>query len=143
MPDTKPGTHGHQRRHDVIPPLGTSFRAGRFGRMVPELTTPFVASDDALIDLGLAMMDKKKNDAAGDNANIPAGFTYLGQFIDHDITFDTTTLTEVSRTQRKSQTFARRGSISTVSTVSARGCSRRSTTAIAEAMRSFCSARPP
>jgi len=24
----------------------------------------------------------------GDNQDIPAGYTYLGQFIDHDITFD-------------------------------------------------------
>ncbi|MDO8975808.1 heme peroxidase family protein [Reyranella sp.] len=97
MPDTKPGTHGHQPRHDVVPPLGTSFRAGRFGRMVPELTSPFAAPDDALIDLGLAMVDKKKSDPARDNANIPACFTYLGQFIDHDITLDTTTLAEVSQ----------------------------------------------
>jgi hypothetical protein len=26
--------------------------------------------------------------AGGDNPDIPAGFTYLGQFVDHDITFD-------------------------------------------------------
>jgi hypothetical protein len=31
----------------------------------------------------------------GDNANVPAGYTYLGQFIDHDITFDTTALQEI------------------------------------------------
>jgi hypothetical protein len=24
----------------------------------------------------------------GDNPQIPAGYTYLGQFIDHDLTFD-------------------------------------------------------
>lgn len=29
---------------------------------------------------------------AGDNPNVPAGFTYLGQFVDHDITLDTTPL---------------------------------------------------
>lgn len=31
---------------------------------------------------------------SGDNDKIPAGFTYLGQFVDHDITFDTTGLGE-------------------------------------------------
>jgi hypothetical protein len=31
---------------------------------------------------------------AGDNAKVPAGYTYLGQFIDHDITLDTTPLEE-------------------------------------------------
>ena len=28
--------------------------------------------------------------AGGGNSQIPAGFTYLGQFIDHDLTFDKT-----------------------------------------------------
>ena len=27
---------------------------------------------------------------SGANRSIPAGYTYLGQFIDHDLTFDTT-----------------------------------------------------
>ena len=31
---------------------------------------------------------------AGDNDHIPAGFTYLGQFIDHDITLDLTSIAE-------------------------------------------------
>ena len=30
--------------------------------------------------------------AAGGQGQIPAGFTYLGQFIDHDLTFDKTTV---------------------------------------------------
>ena len=34
------------------------------------------------------MTDADPSDAAGDNPAIPAGFTYLGQFIDHDITLD-------------------------------------------------------
>jgi hypothetical protein len=31
--------------------------------------------------------------AAGGQSQVPAGFTYLGQFIDHDLTFDKTTVT--------------------------------------------------
>ncbi|MFN9295658.1 MAG: hypothetical protein ACK6EB_46900, partial [Planctomyces sp.] len=29
---------------------------------------------------------------AGDHPSLPAGYTYLGQFIDHDLTFDPTPL---------------------------------------------------
>lgn len=46
---------------------------------------------DALIALGLEMETELDGDAKPDSS-IAAGFTYLGQFIDHDITFDTTPL---------------------------------------------------
>lgn len=51
------------------------------------------ADVDALIDLGMAMeVERMANaDIAGDS-NIPAGYTYLGQFVDHDITLDETKL---------------------------------------------------
>jgi Animal haem peroxidase len=58
---------------------------GHFGKMFPDLP-PFRPPDDALTNLGLAMTDVP---TAG-NSNIPAGFTYLGQFIDHDVTNDPT-----------------------------------------------------
>ena len=58
---------------------------GPFGRMFRNL--PFVALDrEALIQLGLKMQEERG--VPGDNPKIPAGYTYLGQFIDHDITFD-------------------------------------------------------
>jgi hypothetical protein len=41
------------------------------------------------------MIDAKPDDRPGDNAAIPAGYTYLGQFIDHDITLDTSSLQEI------------------------------------------------
>ncbi|MFY0563026.1 peroxidase family protein [Archangium lansingense] len=41
------------------------------------------------------MKDANSADPKGDNEDVPAGFTYLGQFIDHDITFDTTPIQEV------------------------------------------------
>ncbi|MES2711686.1 MAG: heme peroxidase family protein [Pseudomonadota bacterium] len=93
---TQPGFHGHTQRHDVVPPLGKAVAAGRFGRMVPELSTPLDVPDAALVALGLAMRDGAGGQNSGDNANIEAGYTYLGQFIDHDITLDTTTLTEIA-----------------------------------------------
>jgi hypothetical protein len=80
--------------------------AGRFGRMfqgLPGAEWP----REALLALGAAMTSKPEVDdkdpslpAAAledtnkrlhddeENAGIPAGYTYLGQFIDHDITFD-------------------------------------------------------
>jgi hypothetical protein len=60
-----------------------------FGRMFPDLT-PLVADDAALKELAAAMKDANPGDTAGNNANVPAGFTYLGQFVDHDITLDLT-----------------------------------------------------
>jgi hypothetical protein len=98
----EPGFHGRSDRHDAVPPLGRAVAPGRFGRMLPELSTPLVVPDAALVELGLAMVDGKPGPdgkplaVSIDNENIPAGYTYLGQFIDHDITLDTTTLTEMA-----------------------------------------------
>jgi hypothetical protein len=55
----------------------------RFGRIFPDLP-PFRPADDGLTALGLAMQEP----APGTNSNIPAGFTYFGQFVDHDLTRD-------------------------------------------------------
>jgi hypothetical protein len=46
----------------------------------------FGPSDAALKALADSMADAPG--AAGDNPDIPSGYTYLGQFVDHDITFD-------------------------------------------------------
>ena len=62
---------------------------GRFGRMFPGLP-PLRVSDAQLIALADAMLDSSPESPAGDNPRVPAGYTYLGQFIDHDITLDTT-----------------------------------------------------
>ena len=104
-----------------IPPHGGELRGmnlvlqspqaeGRFGRMFSRLPG-FVPSSDltvqqALINaLGTAMEELPKvvspnpsnaefdaNDFPHDNPILPAGFTFLAQFIDHDFTFDQTDL---------------------------------------------------
>jgi Animal haem peroxidase len=58
---------------------------GRFGRMFRRLPT-FVLTEDQIATLA----DRMRSEAgtSTDNPNIPAGYTYFGQFIDHDITFD-------------------------------------------------------
>jgi len=89
-------SHGTVHRGE-LPPLGTVFKPGRFGRMFPQLK-PFLPPVEALNELADAMRDggpdAPEDARSEDNANIPAGYTYLGQFIDHDITLDTTTLSE-------------------------------------------------
>jgi hypothetical protein len=76
---------------------------GRFGRMFRNLTpAQFGATDDAnnanLAALGRAMVagvDPPTDGKDPEESGIPALYTYFGQFVDHDITFDpTTTLTK-------------------------------------------------
>jgi hypothetical protein len=42
------------------------------------------------------LADAMTTPAGGGAGQIPAGFTYLGQFIDHDLTFDKTGLMEAA-----------------------------------------------
>ncbi|HEX5895986.1 MAG TPA: heme peroxidase family protein [Thermoleophilaceae bacterium] len=81
-------------RHGTVVPPGQDVDAsreaptGRFGQLFPGLL-PCELSDGAIDEIVAWMGDKTRSRAA--NPRIPAGFTYLGQFIDHDITFDPTT----------------------------------------------------
>jgi hypothetical protein len=73
------------------------FKVGRFGHMFPfTLARPPQVDDTVLEALAEAMRDERP-ESQGNNLNIPAGYTYLGQFIDHDITLDLTSLTETDR----------------------------------------------
>lgn len=84
-----------QRFHGVLPIRGledvprSALYEGRFGRMFRNLP-PFAPDDADLLALGAQMIETpaQVDDANLDNPDIPAGFTYFGQFIDHDITFD-------------------------------------------------------
>src|SRR5262245_20760978 len=64
-----------------------------FGRMFPELP-PLTVDDGPLTGLAEAMTDTDPGSVAGNNTKVPSGFTYLGQFVDHDITLDLTALGE-------------------------------------------------
>jgi hypothetical protein len=71
---------------------------GFFGRMfrnLPPYNPPGESEDEKrrfLIDLGKSMAETPDNKPEGgwNNKKIPAGYTYFGQFVDHDITFDPT-----------------------------------------------------
>src|SRR5215216_2109774 len=52
-----------------------------------------------------AMKDANPADLAGNNPNIPAGFIYLGQFIDHDITLDFTSIGEKQADPQATENF--------------------------------------
>jgi hypothetical protein len=60
---------------------------GRFGRMFRDLP-PFVPGDDQIAAVAGTMVEQDPAAPGGDNEAVPAGYTYLGQFIDHDLTFD-------------------------------------------------------
>jgi hypothetical protein len=90
---TTPG-HGVAGRHAtraLLDALSGNKDPGMFGRMFPTLP-PLAASDAKLQALADAMIDTNAGDPAGNNPNIPSGFTYFGQFVDHDITLDLTSL---------------------------------------------------
>lgn len=71
----------------IDPPTVDPNRAFRFCRLFPDLP-PFRPGDEALVALGKSMVDDR--DTPGRDSPIPSGFTYFGQFVDHDITFDRT-----------------------------------------------------
>lgn len=78
--------HGTGTRGLDAVPQAPSYE-GRFGRMFRSLAT-FKQPDELLERLANGM--REEAGISPDNPEIPAGYTYLGQFIDHDITFDPT-----------------------------------------------------
>src|SRR5437773_3213792 len=92
-----------------LTPRSTFYDRGRFGRLFPTLP-PFSADvpliRDALTELGAPggpmdaqddlsdpvtlITDPAKSAHNPDNPSLTAGFTFLGQFLDHDMTFDPT-----------------------------------------------------
>jgi hypothetical protein len=71
-------------------PQSRYYAQGKFGRLFPSLPAHYPCQE-ALLELGKVggTMDPG-TDKNGTNEAIPAGFVFLGQFIDHDVTFDTT-----------------------------------------------------
>ena len=100
--------------HDIAPPKSKYFDSGRFGRIFGKLP-PFSADTPemraALLEIGKpdGIMDAKDKLSEGpvklitdpalsannpNNPQLTAGFTFLGQFLDHDMTFDPTSSLE-------------------------------------------------
>ena len=70
---------------------------GRFGPMFELPPCPSLP-EEGLTDLAKAMVKQDdgapitEREPADENDRIPAGYTYFGQFVDHDISFDPTPL---------------------------------------------------
>jgi len=87
--------HGKPLRGLMSTPKSSAFQ-GRFGRMFRFLPSATYGKTDAdsravLMTLGAAMtssFDPPKDGFDSEESGIPALYTYFGQFIDHDITFD-------------------------------------------------------
>lgn len=97
--------HGHGVRgmsRASLQALAGNADPGKFGKLFPRLA-PLHADDDALFDLASAMRDDKGSE--GDHPSLPAGYTYLGQFVDHDITLDTTPLEQQHADPLATQNF--------------------------------------
>jgi len=78
--------------------------SGFFDFMFPKLKNkPLVATDADLAALANAMKDTAP--ANINNETIPAGFTYLGQFVDHDITLDLTPLSDAQNDPEMTKNF--------------------------------------
>jgi hypothetical protein len=82
--------HGSFQQRGQNAPAKNREVEGRFGFMFKHLQ-PFEPPDDLLRALAATMQQPRpdpSNPTQFDNANIPAGYTFFGQFVDHDITAD-------------------------------------------------------
>ncbi|MBV7329414.1 peroxidase [Chloroflexi bacterium TSY] len=89
-------SHTKHAQHSVTIPHSQLYQ-GYFGRMFRKLPPAFATDrhfdqPGGLADKLAAQMSESAAEASDpslDNLNVPAGYTYFGQFVDHDITFDT------------------------------------------------------
>ena len=105
-----PTLHGHYNFGQENPPRSTYHDRGKFGRLFPTLP-PFaddrprvrqelneIGQAGGIMDPGDQLNDPKISISQPgnnpDNPELSAGFTFLGQFLDHDLTFDPTSSLE-------------------------------------------------
>ena len=101
--------HGQLYLRDQVPPRSIHYDQGKFGRLFP--TLPPFAKDTADVRARLMELGKKggimdagdapppadplaPNPKNPDNPTMTAGVTFLGQLLDHDLTFDPTSSLE-------------------------------------------------
>jgi len=70
-------------------------RLGSFGKLFPKLKGLAVSEEQAAALGGPGSPMDDRDDSSGDS-RVPAGYTFFSQFVDHDITLDTTSDIEAS-----------------------------------------------
>ncbi len=87
--------HGLNVRGSYVP-SGIYAPQGRFGRLFPAMEPRQPTGLDLAEQMGAAggPMDAGTDDSAHESQHLPAGFTFLSQFLDHDLDFDPTSSTE-------------------------------------------------
>ena len=93
-------THGWKAAHRPMLAPHSQFYEGRFGRMFRKLPAwePRGRTEEDkekfIAELAVNSFEAAGPNAELDNTKIPSAYTYFGQFVDHDITFDTTSSME-------------------------------------------------
>lgn len=80
--------HGKNAPRGLKRVTRSSLHEGRFGRLFRRAPEAPELSDSQLSKLAEKMREPSGGGAKLDNPKIPAAYTYFGQFVDHDITFD-------------------------------------------------------
>ncbi len=85
----------HQHSNQVLgdSPRSIAYECGKYGRLFPWLSPQAIDSDEMRGKMN-TLAGKIAIEEFGINSQKPAGYTYLGQFIAHDLTFDPTSIKE-------------------------------------------------
>ncbi|MBK8567194.1 MAG: hypothetical protein IPN76_28685 [Saprospiraceae bacterium] len=75
-------------------PSSSSYERGKFGRLFPTLPRCLEDTEQAKSDMDDVARTMFKIGGSDSESDMPAGYTYLGQFIIHDISFDPTSINE-------------------------------------------------
>ncbi|WP_079001026.1 peroxidase family protein [Streptomyces sp. AS58] len=74
----------------LAPSTVADLRTFRFSRLGPQAKEDHLLDKAARAELARAMTQAGRPQPDSNNPAVPAGFTYLGQFVDHDLTLDAT-----------------------------------------------------
>ena len=102
-------TSSHSFDHINVP--RSRHYKGPFGRLFENLevwrpqATDDAATIAAISTFAASRMAETASNSDADNTNLPAGYTYFGQFVDHDITFDPTSLSQRAKDPNKLHNF--------------------------------------
>jgi len=87
--------HQYRALTQASAPRSRAYELGKYGRLFPWLPPQAPDNEDMRAKMmQLANLSMEPSKSPGTNSEKPAGYTYLGQFIAHDLTFDPTSIKE-------------------------------------------------